>query len=259
MATTSNKLSKNLINEFLTARKRASPLIATGVMLCILAASPLLLLISLNAGGIFSFPNKSIVMLGVIILLIIVAIGCGFLIMGSHFVKIHHNLEYENCELSATTQKNILNQYLAYANTHLRLKIAGVALCILAAVPILASIFLTDFLANSNVDAVITGSVSLTLLLIAVGVFLIVKTDTISDSFKILLQIDDYSPSHKAARKAIEKYSDLYWLIITLIYLAYSFSTYNWHQSWVVWPLAGILYSIIENILSFRNKKALSE
>lgn len=43
-------------------------------------------------------------------------------------------------------------------------------------------------------------------------------------------------------------------MTISFIYLAYSFISKNWSQSWIIWPLAGIAYGILEAILSLKKK-----
>jgi hypothetical protein len=104
-----------------------------------------------------------------------------------------------------------------------------------------------------------TGFSSATLLLVGIGVFFLVKTNIIHDSFNIILQLDDYTSEKKAGKKLIEKYATIYWMTISFVYLAYSFMSNNWNQSWIIWPLAGIAYGIFEAVMSLKKKKAISE
>lgn len=117
----------------------------------------------------------------------------------------------------------------------------------------------TDALSNSRLDDFMTGLSSITIFLVGIGVFFLVKTNIAHDSFNIILQIDDYTTEKKASKKVIEKYTSIYWMIIAFIYLTYSFLSNNWQQSWVIWPLAGVAYGIFEAILSLKKKKAISE
>lgn len=51
-------------------------------------------------------------------------------------------------------------------------------------------------------------------------------------------------------------------MTISFIYLAYSFISKNWSQSWIIWSLAGIAYGILEAILSlnqFQNNTSKKE
>ena len=40
-----------------------------------------------------------------------------------------------------------------------------------------------------------------------------------------------------------------YWCIATAIYLAISFTQNNWDTSWIVWPVAGVLFAALMVIL----------
>lgn len=73
------------------------------------------------------------------------------------------------------------------------------------------------------------------------------------DSYNILLKTDDYTLKKKNGRRIMNKYAAIYWLTATMLYLGYSFLTNNWEHSWIIWPIAGILYGIIEKVLSLKN------
>ena len=107
-------------------------------------------------------------------------------------------------------------------------------------------------LSYSRIDDLMTGLSTAMIFLIGIGVFFLVKTNIARDSFNIILQIEDYTTEKKAGKKVIEKYTSIYWMIIAFIYLTYSFLSNNWQQSWIIWPLAGIAYGILEAILSFQ-------
>ena len=64
-----------------------------------------------------------------------------------------------------------------------------------------------------------------------------------------MLQEDDYHPDKKVLNKKIEPIAGVYWIVTTAIYLAYSFITMKWEYSWIVWPVAGILFGALYIIL----------
>ena len=95
-----NILTKDQVNHFLTTCKKAANLTATGVLLCILSAAPLLALISFARLGSSTPSVDTMTALGVIILLIIVATGVAFLIASNRYIKSYEKLKYENWEHS---------------------------------------------------------------------------------------------------------------------------------------------------------------
>ena len=70
--------------------------------------------------------------------------------------------------------------------------------------------------------------------------FIILGMD--STAYDKLLQRGDYSPENRKSAKLIEAIAALYWPLAVIIYLGWSFTTGNWHITWVVWPIAGILF-----------------
>jgi hypothetical protein len=48
----------------------------------------------------------------------------------------------------------------------------------------------------------------------------------------------------------------VYWPTITCIYLSYSFLTFNWGSSWLIWPIAGIVHSVIRKNMGSNGKQA---
>ena len=39
-----------------------------------------------------------------------------------------------------------------------------------------------------------------------------------------------------------------YWLFIVVVFLAYSFLTSDWGRSWIIWPVAGVLFALLRLI-----------
>ena len=48
----------------------------------------------------------------------------------------------------------------------------------------------------------------------------------------------------KSNRRKFGGIATAYWLIATAIYLAISFITNLWDYTWIVWPVAGVLYPV---------------
>ena len=47
---------------------------------------------------------------------------------------------------------------------------------------------------------------------------------------------------------------NLYWIVVTTVYLAVSFLTFAWGITWIIWPLAGLLSAIIRTSVELRWK-----
>ena len=91
--------------------------------------------------------------------------------------------------------------------------------------------------------------VCLLLILVAVATYLFVTLSYVWGSYQKLLQESDYTRDSKAFNRKTEALSGAYWCVATAIYLGISFVWHNWHISWVIWPVAGVLYGAIFAIL----------
>lgn len=258
MTKSTNILTQKTITKFLAARKTAATQIATGILLCIIAAAPLLVLLSLTYLDLLPFSLEMSAALGVIILLILIAIGVGFFIAADRQTKIYENLEYENCELSQQQSFMLQKEKENFSKSNMKMNIAATTACITSAIPLLSGAFFSDLLVGRKYDHLLTGLVAGTLTLVAVGVFFFVKSNIIMDSYNILLQVGNYTLKRKNGRRIMNKYAAPYWLIIVLLYLGYSFLTNNWKSSWIIWPLAGILYSLGEKYFSLKKDNIAS-
>lgn len=86
-------------------------------------------------------------------------------------------------------------------------------------------------------------------MLVAVGVNMIVRVCIVKGSYDILLQEGEFSRHEKRAKKKLDVVSSIYWCIATGIYLAWSFWTMRWDITWIIWPVAGILYAAVAGIM----------
>lgn len=226
-------------NEFLSLRRDASSRIALGVALCILSPIPLLLLSGCAEAGLFSVSEGLAVGLGVGVLLLLVAAAVAIFITTAMKSSPYEFLEKEPIETEYGVDGMVKEQKKQYADTFTRKLVLGVCLCILSAVPVIAVPLMTE-------DAtLIMGSVCLLLFLVACGVHLLVSAGVIWDSFQKLLQEGDYTPEAKRVEKNV---GAVYWPVVLAVYLAYSFLSGKWTMSWVIWPVAGILWAAISAI-----------
>ena len=51
--------------------------------------------------------------------------------------------------------------------------------------------------------------------------------------------------AQQVENKKNDKLTSLYWMIVTAAYLGYSFLTNQWDRSWIIWPVAGVVYGIV--------------
>lgn len=187
--------------------------------------------------------------IGVSILLIMVACGVAVIVYNGMKLKKYEYLEKEIISLEYGIQ-GIVEKRKAEFEDKSRMSVTiGVALCIIGVVPL----FIVGVLTGDDFMSICC--VAVLLLFAAIGVNLFVRSEMINNSYSKLLQSDDFTVHNKKMNNNIASVGAIYWPTIVAIFLGYSFVTNNWQYSWIIWPVAGVLFAAIYGIVSYTNKK----
>lgn len=227
------------VNTFLTLKEKAASKIAFGTSLCILSPIPVILL-----GGFseqFSKPIENLAgILGVIILLIMVAEAVYNFITANNSLK---TFSYQQYDLTYETKRTVQDMKDNYQSTYSRNIAIGTVLCIVSIIPLLISGVI-------NIEFLIITSIGILLTIVSIAVYLFVHSSMIMNSYKQVLQEEEFevreSKKNDEKSKAIES---IYWSLATALYLGWSFLTGDWGRSWILWPIAGVLYSVYYNVM----------
>ena len=98
-------------------------------------------------------------------------------------------------------------------------------------------------------DIVLASCVDVMLFLVAVGASQVVRTSTIQNCYDMLLQQGDYTLEKKLANKKMSPITIAYWCLILAIYLGVSFVTNEWEYTWIIWPVAALVFAALYGIL----------
>ena len=239
---TIRNVSMEEASTFLESNETASRLISTGVMICILSPVILILLSGLAEQGRIPIDVSVAEASGTALLLIMVAAAVGIFIREGMRGKKYEYLERIAIDTDYGVDGMVKERRDAYAETHSRRLIIGVMMCIVSAVPMLA-VYSMKYTNNSDLFPLICTV--LLLVMCAVGVKLIVLTCIKQGGYDRLLEEGDYTRLNKEAGK----YDGVYWAIAIAVYLIWSFMTMRWEITWIVWPVAGVLYAAFREIM----------
>ncbi len=231
------RLSMEEANAFLDAKLQSAKPMAFGVWLCIMAGIPPVLS-SIWRQQSFAEP------LGFIIAVLIAGAAVALFLLNGFKLKAFEWMEKEAFETAYGVDgmaKERLQSFMPKFMLHI---VIGVVLCIVALATFVASSFLPEVIRIEESVVIATG-----LAIIAVAIYLFVRAGIVRGAYTRLLQEDDYRPEKKVLGKKNEPIMGLYWLLVTAVYLAYSFITMEWQRSWVVWPVAGLLCAVLYMVL----------
>ena len=229
-------------NRFLENSRYVSGRIAMGVSLLILSPVCLIQFAGLaEAGKLFS--ENMAGGLGVAVLLGVVALGVGILIFNANQMKQYEFLEKESFFPEYGVAGVVMQKKREYEKTNGRMLMLGVILCICGVIPLMLG-------AGFNLGSLgMLTCVNVLLLFISAGVHLMVRAGVIYGSFEKLLQTGEYTEENKALEKRISFFPGTYWCLMTAIYLGLSFLTGRWDVTWILWPVAGVLFAAIHAVL----------
>lgn len=243
------KVTMEEAQEFIQARQAAAPRIAAGVSACIVSPVPLLLLGTLAETGRTTISEGLAHGIGLAALLLIVAGAVAVFILSGIKIGKYEYLEKEAFELAYGVEGMVRKKSEENARSFTVRTAVGVGLCIVGVIPLL----LADELFHDDMAECM--GFSILLLAVAVGVYQFVSTGMVKGSCDQLLQTGDYTPESKEAGKVIGRIAAIYWCVVTAIYVGYSLVTMAWHRSWIIWPVAGILFGAIAGYVRLRGRK----
>ena len=229
-------------NAFLEHNEKAAVTVSTGVMLCILSPVVMILLAGLAEAEKISLNETYAGIAGVIILLIIVAIAVAMFVLTGLKGKQYEYLEQVNIDTAYGVSGMAKERRNSYSETHSRLLIVGIMLCIIAVIPLLI-MMLVGY--SNNTDTLPVVGTAGMLVVIAIGVKMIVLTCIRHDGYDKLLEEGDYT----RINKKIGRFDGIYWAVVLAIYLGWSFITMRWELTWIVWPIAGVLFAAYREIM----------
>lgn len=228
---------------FLTWKKSASVRIAVGVFLCILAVIPLLLLGAAAETQAFPISEPVAAGAGLSALLFLVAIAVVLFLSCQFGGAPFAFLENEPFETEPNVTGMVREQQKAYRNTYVGCNVAGTCLCVLSPIPL----FIGAFTDN---DFWIVAALSLTLFLAGIGAVCFVLAGVRWGGMQRLLKEGEFSPKEKQKNRVRETIASVYWLTVVAIYLGWSVLFDGWGISWVVFPVAGVLFAALMCILT---------
>ncbi len=233
---------------FLEVKKETAPKIALAVFLCVISPITLILLGGLSDSGVIAMSENAAGAIGLIVLFLLVAAAVAVFITCGAKTEKYEYLEKEPIELEYGVSGMVKERQNRMNESRTRDSVLGVCLCVLSVVPLFAGMF------SENELYAIIGTCAL-LFMIACGVAVLIKAGIVWESTQKLLQEGDYTVAAKENNKKSAPFVSAYWLIVTAGYLAWSFWTDGWDRTWIVWPVAGVLFGAVMAIVSMVKKQ----
>jgi len=228
-------------NDYLSTQRQSARTVALGVLLCILCPALLVLLSGLaEYGG--SIGEGVAAAVGMTALFGLVAIGVALFIVTGIRTSRFNVWHTDGFETAYGVSGMVKEKRRAQEHAYTVCLTVGIALCILAVLPLIVAG------AIGASDLILTTFTSLLFPIIGVGVYLIVRVGIVRGSFTFLLNEIETSEATKKQNKTEEALTSVYWCVAIAGYLTWSFLTGDWDRTWIVWPIAGVLFGAVSAI-----------
>lgn len=230
------KVSMEEANQYLDMKSKGSRIVANATSLCILSSVPLIVLGTMTEDHI-------LIGFSLVLLLVLVAIAVYLFVNYGLRESYMQHLEKEIFETEYGVSGMVRERRDKYEPTFTRNIAIGVVLCILSVIPtIMAGVM--------EVEDYMSGiSVGLLLIIVSIGVNILIRAGMIKSSYDTLLQEGEYTIEEKHLKKKTDAFSGAYWCLMVAIYLGWSFWTNNWKFTWIIWPVAGVLYAAVLDLV----------
>lgn len=236
------------VERYLQVSKETSKQVALGVAIILLGVANLIFMNALAARGVMA--EKVGQALGVGGLLLLIALAVYIFIMAGMKSEKYEMLETTTVKIDPYLHDRIAQMKEDYRPAFARSIAGGVALILLSVVG-LVTVAILDIGGEFAVMLMVVGL----LVAVALAVGLFISAGTRMEAYDKLLNEGDYTRKQKAGNSFAEKISGPYWMLIVFIYLSWSFIGSAWGISWIIWPIAGVLYGLIAAVSASFSKQ----
>lgn len=229
---------------------KKSRVISWSVFIMISSIIPLLSLLAISGGQDSIMPKNLATAIGFIVFFVLISLSISLIIRVSHKEKIVEIIESTNFELEYGSEGIFRDKLEEYRPKYNRVLSTSIMLFIVCPLPLIVS----SILGASSF--IILMMCCLLLLLIAIGVLILIPTSSLYESYRKLLHEGQYSKDNAESNKRVMLIAGIYWPTVVAIYIGWSLWTMAWGTTWIIWPVAAVLFAAvigISNMISQRN------
>lgn len=193
---------------------------------------------------------------GIGAMLLLMLFGAALIVYSSLSMKKWSFISKRSCIVDLETTRTFARAKEEYSKTRVGLMTLGIVLCAACWVP---AAMLDGLSLVFREASDLSGA--LLFVLAGVGVFFIVYSSMVNGAYDTILKLNDKKTVAGAYVATVEKESDekytsetgrlimsVFWPTVTCIYFIYSFLTFRWATSWLIWPIASVVMPVLKSI-----------
>jgi len=245
------QVSMEEANSYLEANKRHSFKLAIGTALCIFSFVPLFMMGALSERD----DNSMFVAFGIAGMLVFIAIAVAVFITSGNAMSDYSYLSKEPIDTAYGVEGMVKERRKAYKSTETKCITTGVLLCILGVISLVVLAILGEQADEAGEDFLAAVGLCGMFTFVAIGVFLMVKAETVMGGYNRLLEDGDFTREKKTPDKGGFNLVMIYWLVLIAAYLTVSMIAKSWNWTWIIFAAGGILTPAVMEIEKAINRK----
>ncbi|WP_163543695.1 permease prefix domain 1-containing protein [Occultella kanbiaonis] len=240
------EFSRDEAERFLDVRRRGAWFISSGVFVILLGISQLVFLTEGPVDG--AGVDRAAQTVPLALLFVSIAGAVALFIVGGVSLSRYDRLEHKELRLEPQVAMKYRTQREREQGTFVALLAGGVSLIILAvAIPAIFA---------ESASGAVGRAVAVMLVIIAIGVGILIQAGMRRGALDRLTAEGDYAPEKRRSNSITGRVAGPYWMLAVAIFLGWSFIGDAWEKSWIIWPIAGILFAaFVVTIESFSPDK----
>lgn len=227
---------------YIKMRKWASKRIAFATILCILSPITLLILGAAAEFSVWNISENFAAAIGFLVLFLFAApavsifIYCGFKNAPYEFLEKNLPFTLESGVYDAVKEKQT-----AFRKTYIKSNVIATCICVLSPLPFLIAAF-------TEKEFFTIIMLTVTMAIAGIGASIFITAGVQNASMQKLLKEGEYTPKGKKKNRIEETVTFIYWVLLTAIYLTWSFLSNDWNITWLVFAIGGVLFPVIITI-----------
>lgn len=234
--------------DYVNTKKAQAILTAKGVAFFVCSAVPLFFLLALSNTTTVALDKNIATVMGIISIFLMVAAGVRIVIQTNRFDRSLTTIDKNKFELMYGVHSAFSEKLDAFTPSYNNKVSLAVTLFICSTIPLLLVIMLI-------------GRTDLTLLMLAallfivtLGLWVIIPASSEYEAYKHVLNEGDKNRELTQSERNALKLAPFYWPLVLAIFLAWSLWTMNWGVTWIIWPVAGVLFAAMVGLMSLISK-----
>ena len=243
------EVTMDVARDYLKVKKTISKFVGLGVLLCILGTTVLIGCYAWLDANQMGSGSTFIGGIGVVVMLLFVAGGVALFIYSGLLVSPYEYME-KPFNMSAYVKQQLKAEWEAIKPGNMVMLIIGICMCVISPIPTILGAFMGE-----NEKSMVMVGVCIMLMIVAIAVCLIIQAGVMMESYNMLLEIGDYTPSKKKGNKVIDFVAALVWPLVSLAYVYMGLVHGLWHPGWIIFPVTGVLFGAFSALVEGLSNK----